>query len=213
MDGKLDAASDPARFAAFQARAKAELKLDPAKVSRERAAARLLQRDDGWGPIWSRFTNTLPGLYESLVSLLSSQEPSAPLLADPTIYPAVNARQEAGLRTALSGLKGKSAAEAAHVVYGLATAHAARREGPWAARGFAPLAEAVAHLAELSLTPPLPADDAEAMADAYANGGWRADWCALAALIATAPTPKLGALATARRGGCAPGPVSAPSGA
>lgn len=58
LDGKLDAASDPARFAAFQAQAKSKLKLDLAKVSRERAAERLLQRDDAWAPIWSRFTSS-----------------------------------------------------------------------------------------------------------------------------------------------------------
>ena len=197
LDGKLDAASDPARFAAFQARAKAQLKLDPAKVSRERAAERLLQRDDGWAPVWSRFTTSAPGLHEHLVSLLVSLEPPAPLLADPTVYPAINARQEAELRSALLGLKGKTAAEATSVVYELARAHARRHEGPWAARGFAPLARAVAHLAELSVTPPLPADDAEAMATAYSDTGWKADWCSLAALVATAPTPELGARGTA----------------
>ncbi len=197
LDGTLDAASDPARFAAFQARARAELKLDPAKVSRERAAKRLLRRDDGWAPIWSRFTTSAPGVHEPLVALLTSQEPPAPLLADPTVYPAVNARQESELRSALLGLHGKLPAEAASALYDLAADHARRREGPWAARGLAPLAEAVAHLAELSLTPPLPADDPEGLAEAYAGGGWRADWCALAALIATSPTRALGALATA----------------
>ncbi|HUB50436.1 MAG TPA: BREX-1 system phosphatase PglZ type B, partial [Acetobacteraceae bacterium] len=196
LDGKLDAASDPARFAAFQAQAKSKLKLDPAKVSRERAAERLLQRGDAWAPIWSRFTSSAPEFHENLVSLLVSQEPPAPLLADPTVYPAVNARQEAELRAALVGLKGKSPADAAQVVYGLASAHAIRREGPWAARGLAPLAQAVAHLAELAVTPPLPAGDPEALAEAYVADGWKADWCALAALMATAPAPKLGALAT-----------------
>jgi hypothetical protein len=197
LDGKLDATTDIARFAAFQARAKAALKLDPAKVSRERAAGRLLQRDKGWAPIWSRFTSIAPGLYEELVSLLASQEPQEPLLADPTVYPAVNTRRETELRAALLGLKGKTAAAVADSVRGLASTHASRREGPWAVRGFAPLAHAVAHLSELSSTPPLPADDPSAMAAAYADAGWKADWCALAALIATTPSPKLGAWATA----------------
>ena len=134
---------------------------------------------------------------KNLVSLLVSQEPPAPLLADPTVYPAVNTRQEAELRAALLGLKGKSAADAAHVVYGLASAHAARREGPWAARGLAPSGSGGRTSRCAGVTPPLPADGPEALAEAYAEGGWKADWCALGALMATAPAPTLGALATA----------------
>ena len=35
------------------------------------------------------------------------------------------------------------------------------------------------------------------MASAYSDTGWKADWCSLAALVATAPTPELGARGTA----------------
>ena len=46
LDRTLDTASDPARFAAFQDRAKSELKFGPGKVSRERAPARRLKQDN-----------------------------------------------------------------------------------------------------------------------------------------------------------------------
>ena len=172
------------------------LKFDPKKVSREQAAQRLLQRKDAWAPIWSRFTDSAPGMHEPLVTLLAVQEASDPLLADPTVYPSANAREETELRAALFGLRDKPAAEATVAINELAKRHARRCEGPWAARGMAPLAQAVAHLAELSVTPPLPADNAEALGDAYATEGWRADWSALAAVVATAPNRNLGALAT-----------------
>lgn len=196
LDGKLDATTDPARFGAFQARAKAELKLDPAKVSRQRAASRLLKRDDGWAPIWSRFVSSAPGLHEPLVALLTAQDPPDPLLADPTIYPNVNGREEADLRAALLGLRDRSPAEAAQAIFDLEGRHGRRRDGPWAARGLAPLAEAIGHLAALTTTPPLPAGDPTAMAATYAAEGWQADWCALAALGTTVPPRTVGALAT-----------------
>lgn len=197
LDGKLDAATDPARFAAFQARAKAELKLDPAKVTRQRAATRLLKQNDGWAPIWSRFVSSAPEMHEPLVTLLTAQDPPDPLLADPTVYPNVNLREEADLRAALLAFRDKSAAQAAKEVFDLERRHGRRREGPWAARGLTPLATAVGHLAGLSNTAPLPAGDPQVLAAAYAAEGWQADWCALAALNATLPSRTLGALSTA----------------
>jgi hypothetical protein len=45
LDGRLDAKSDAARFAAFAERARRELKIDPVKISRTVAAQRLAGRD------------------------------------------------------------------------------------------------------------------------------------------------------------------------
>src|SRR5258708_683661 len=55
IGGGLTPETDPARFAAFQARAKAELKFDPAKIAPVAAAGRMLRRETGWGGVWDRF--------------------------------------------------------------------------------------------------------------------------------------------------------------
>lgn len=187
LGGRFDASSDPARFAAFCARAKAELKIDPAKVKPAIAAQRLLKRDKGWDDIWARFAASAPGLQEETAALLAAQE-APDLLADPTVYATANALAEGRLRAALLALADKPSAAASTEVCALAKEHAARRSGPWAARGQAPLASAVCHLATLACTPPLPVADAETVATAYAAEAWQADWAALAALAATAPT-------------------------
>jgi hypothetical protein len=186
LGGRLDAKTDPVRFAAFAARAKAELKLDPTKVKPGVAAQKLLKREKGWDAVWNRFAAGGPGFHEDTAALLAAQEPPD-LLADPAIYAAANARAEDRLRSALLALDDKPLAAARDTVLALAKEHAPRRSGPWAARGQAPLAFAVAHLAALANTPPLPVNDADALAAAYAAEGWQADWAALAASAAVAP--------------------------
>lgn len=186
LGGKLDAATDPARFAAFSARAKAELKLDPSKVQPGAAAARLLRRDKGWDPVWRRFVSSGPGFHEEAAALLAAQEPPD-LLADPATYAVANARAEEHLRIALLKLAEQPLSTASSTVLALAKEHAPRQEGPWAARGMAPLAHAVGHLAALAATSPLPVSDAAVLAQAYTEKGWRADWAALQAIAAVAP--------------------------
>jgi len=187
LGGRFDAKTDPVRFAAFCARAKAELKMDPAKVKPGVAAQRLLKREKGWDAIWTRFAQSGPGFHEDVAALLGAQEAPEGLFTDPTVYPAANARAEDRLRAALLALADKPSTAARAEVCALAKEHGARCAGPWAARGQAPLAFAVTHLAKLATTPPLPVADAESLAAAYAAEGWQADWAALAALAATAP--------------------------
>lgn len=195
LDGTLDAEADPVRFAAFRERARAELKLDPAKVTRERAAQQLLRRQDGWVTVWSRFVRSAPGVHESIIPLLAGQEPPDLLHADPAVYLSVNSRKEAELRAALFALADKP--DPVQAVYDLAREHESRRDGPWSARGLAPLAAAVVHLGEITVTPPLPAGDPGALAEAYTREGWRADWSALAAVNVTSSGNARGSLASA----------------
>jgi len=187
LGGRFDAGSDPARFAAFCARAKSELKLDPAKVNPSIAAQRLLRREKGWDAIWNRFAAGGPGFHEDTAALLAALEPPD-MLADPAIYAVANTRAEGRLRAALLSLADKVPAAVADEVCALAREHDTRRSGPWASRGQAPLAFAVAHLATLTNTPPLPVADADGLAAAYAAEGWQADWAAISALAAIAPT-------------------------
>ncbi len=63
LGGGLTPQTDPARFAAFQARAKAELRIDPAKIAPTTAAARMLRQENGWGRVWDRFAKSGRGMY------------------------------------------------------------------------------------------------------------------------------------------------------
>jgi hypothetical protein len=196
LGGGLTPQTDPARFAAFQARAKAELKIDPAKIAATTAAARMLRQENGWGRVWDRFAKSGRGMYEPAAAVLAAIDPPDLLSANAAIYATANARQETSLRAALAKLKDAAEATARDQVGRLAKEHAERCEGPWAARGQARLAEAVQHLARLTVIPPLPAQDAEAMADTYAETGWEADNAALCALEAVAPRQEADAIAT-----------------
>lgn len=187
MGGELTAQADPPRFAAFQARAKAELKLDPARTPLAAAAARVLRQDAGWAPVWTRFATAGPGFHEPVAALLTAVESPDPLLADPAVYATANARQENELRSALLRLDGATEATARETVTRLAKIHAPRAAGPWAARGHARLAAAIVQIARLAASPALPSQDAVSLAAAYAASGWQADDAAMQALAAVAP--------------------------
>jgi hypothetical protein len=196
LGGGLTAETDPARFAAFRTRAKTELKLDPAKAAPPSAAARVLKREKGWGRVWDRFAKSGRGMYESAASYLASIDPPDLLSADPAIYARANVRKETELRSALAKLKNADELTARLAVTDLAREHAERLDGPWAARGQARLAAAVQHLAHLAVVAPLPTQDAETLAERYAECGWEADDAALRALEAVAPTQDADALTT-----------------
>jgi hypothetical protein len=196
IGGSLTKETDQARFNAFRARAKAELKIDPAKVKPATAAARLLRRDDGWGAVWDRFAQGGRGFHEDVAAVVAAIDPPDLLSAHPTVYATANARKEADLRTALAKLADADERSARDAVARLAAQHADRCEGPWAARGQARLAMAVRWLARLATTPPLSTQDADSLAEAYAAEGWQADDAALRALEAVAPRPEDGAIAT-----------------
>lgn len=181
MDGVLTREADPERFDAFAALATKQFGFDPRKKTRQDAAGRLARKEKGWAKVWDRFAEAAGGLDE-VVRLLGFQEPQSDLLSVPDAYPAENARREAALRAAMLALTGKGPTEVAKAVRNLGAEHAWRRATVWAKRGEAKLAQALAHLAVLAEAAPLPAHDADAMADAYQSGGWRADAAALSVL-------------------------------
>jgi hypothetical protein len=183
IGGHLTEATDPPRFTGFRERARAELNLDPNRVAPEVAAHRIAGGDGRWADVWRRFASASPAFYREVAAILEALE-TPDLLADPLVWPAANARAEAELRSALLKLPEQSVAAAHETILRLASVHGARRDGPWAARGKAPLAHAVVHLASVAAAPGLPGDGASALAEAYAAEGWKADWAALAALAA-----------------------------
>ena len=183
IGGHLTEATDPPRFTGFRERARAELNLDVGRVTPMVAARRLVESNGRWADVWRRFALANPEIYTEVAGVLDTLD-VPDLLADPRVWPAANARAEAELRSALLKLPDQPLASAGENVLRLAAKHAPRRYGPWAARGRAPLAHAVVHLAAIAAAADLPGDSAAALAEAYAEDGWKADWAALAALAA-----------------------------
>ncbi|MGH7098377.1 MAG: BREX-1 system phosphatase PglZ type B [Stellaceae bacterium] len=183
IGGHLTEATDPARFTGFRERARAELNLDLGRVTPEVAARRLAEANGRWAEVWRRFALANPDFYTEVAGVLEKLD-APDLLADPRVWSAANARAEAELRSILLKLPDQSLAAARDTVLGLAAKHGPRHHGPWAARGRAPLAHAVVHLAMIAAAADLPGDSAPALAEAYSKDGWKADWAALAALAA-----------------------------
>jgi hypothetical protein len=198
LGGELSEATDPPRFIGFRERARAELHVDPSRVAPAIAARRLAGREGRWADVWQRFAVASPGYYAGVAALLEGLE-APDLLADPAVWPAANARAEAELRGALLKLPEQTRTAACDSVLSLATRHAPRREGPWAARGKAPLAWAVVHLAAVAAAPNLPGDPAPSLAEAYAAEGWKTDWAALQALAAAPAQDDRAAVSAALR--------------
>ncbi|HEX9735648.1 MAG TPA: hypothetical protein VGG06_27120 [Thermoanaerobaculia bacterium] len=88
------------------------------------------------------------------------------------------------LRAALGGLTELAPHEAGARIAELEKHHGVRRGWVWAEIGQAPLANALEHLATLAraTASPLTGASADAMAEAYAASGWRADAAVLHAL-------------------------------
>ena len=203
IGGHLTEAIDPPRFTGFRERARAQLNLDVGRVTPEAAARRLAEANGRWADVWRRFAVASPEFYIEVAGVLEKLD-APDLLADPRVWPAANARAEADLRSALLKLPDQSLAAAPDKVVGLAAKHGPRRHGPWAARGRAPLAHAVVHLALIAAAADLPGETASALAEAYAEDGWKADWAALAALAAASGSEDREAVVAALR--CIYGP-------
>lgn len=196
LDGRLDARRDPSRFAAFAQRAKKELKLDPSKISREQAAARLAKQDGEWAKVWAQFERA-PGFHEETVKLLEGLPPPEDLLANRAAYPRLNDDHEAAARKVLLSLADKDQESACFAVAKLATDHAWRRETVWARSGRAPLVLALASLEIVAGADQLPVTDAASFAAAYAERGWCVDIAALDALAAAEREEDRAAIAAA----------------
>jgi hypothetical protein len=198
LDGRLDAKSDPARFAAFAERARRELKLDPAKVSRSVAAQRLARREGQWELVWARFSENPQGHYNA-IDLLSVVAPPDDLLIDRSTYPSVNDAAEEKLRRALLALADAPADVARTGVLRLERDHGLRRKTVWAQMNRAPLAMALEHLARAASAKALPTDSAMALAEAYAVDGALVDGAALEALAAAPAKDDRSVVSTALR--------------
>jgi len=178
---------DPSAWSAFRSLAREKYSVDPESDGPAPAARRLAQREGNWDLVWRRFAEA-PRAYAAIPDLLRKARPTkiSPLF-EAGAYPQDNESAEAELRTGLLSLAGLTFAEAAQQVQKLEQAHAIRRDWVWAGLGQAPLAMALAHIADLagkaaaSLIGSMgytPGD----LIGGYINNGWRVDAAVLHAL-------------------------------
>ena len=184
IDGAFTEAGDPGRFAAFANIAEKQLKFDPRKLSPQDAVRRLAKREGRWEEVWGRFAASTG--FETVVTYLCLEQPRTLFehSENRDSYPRLNAQDEKKLREALLMLADLSPGASKKRIAELNEEHAWRRETVWARRGDAPLAQALAFVANVAAAKPLPNRDGNALAEAYVAAGADADWAAICALAA-----------------------------
>ena len=192
----IRASWDAARWMAFVSRCKADLAFDPEKDGALIAAERLGERDGAWEAVWRRFTEA-PVLHPNLPALLRRAMPLLPSYS--SSWPQNNERDEEVLRKALVELGDQAPAAARKQALELEKEHGERRGWAWAALGQAPLAQALAPLAELAerTANELGGASPEAMARLYVNGAWQVDDAALRSYAAVKSAADSQAIAAA----------------
>lgn len=190
-----------AEWKAFCQQCKTEAKLDPVKDGPLKAAELLAARANHWAKVWQRFAES-PSTYAGIVEWLKRAAPkTAGMFDSAETWPTINASEEQALKIALEALTDTPQDQAINRIRELEARHAERRTYPWHKLGMSPIASALEPLAQLAelcaITPGAPT--AEAFAEAYAKGGWKADAKALAALAAcTAPETQAAVLGAVR---------------
>lgn len=171
------------RWSAFRSRSKAELKFDPEKDGVLVAAERLGRREDSWASVWERFAES-PALYPGVPELLGKAKPSGELIFEPSSWPQNNEQDEAALRKDLLALEHTIPSAARDRLLDLEKTHGVRREWVWSMLDQAPLAKALAHLAELAerTGSQLGGASVAEMAKLYRDSAWKVDASALAAM-------------------------------
>ena len=171
------------RWDAFVSRCKADLGLRPESGEMD-AAERLGKREGHWDTVWRRFEEA-PNLYPDLPALLRQARPD--MLAQPrSSWPQCNEEDETRLRDALLHLREEPPVEARRAILDLERTHGERRDWPWARLGWAPLAEALGHLAAVAerTASELGGVSPEDMATRYAEDAWQVDLAALDSMAA-----------------------------
>lgn len=188
----------------FSKRCKADFGFDPTADGVLLAAERLAKGDGKWAAVAELYKDSFasfPGVFGLLAKV---QPPQLGLFPDQETlagYPQANEQGESALRYALAACGGMVAAQARAAVLTAEKEHGLRRSWLWARMGRSPLAEALAHLAqvaELSASLPIGKTPAELATDYQANG-WRVDEAAMQALASVQSKADLEAVNAALR--------------
>jgi hypothetical protein len=164
-----------------------QFSFDPQSDGDLTGAEKLGSRQGAWEKVWQRFAEA-PRRYPSLPGLLrrARPKPDALFLTTQPVesWPQDNEAMESELRKALATLKHSAPANAAKMIIELEAQHSERCNWVWAELGQATLAQALGHLVLLvdATRNALGGASPEAMAQAYTEGGWRADEAVLDSL-------------------------------
>ncbi len=212
----LDWLSDPeglrarwgeAEWDAFRSLCARSFGFDPEKDGAPVAAGKFGEREGPWATAWRRFCEA-PANYPGVPAILRQARPQGDdnLFIDHSSWPQDNEQDEDALRQELLKLRDLPASEARQSLGRMEGGHGQRREWVWAKLGQAPLAMALAPLSELAQLTERAAGglSAEEMGQAYAEGLWRVDACALEALAAASGPQDAPAIAAALRAVYAP---------
>lgn len=176
-DGRVQESwSKSTQWQGFQALAKKQFKLDPAKDVAITAAEQLVKGAKGWDSVWARYRES-PSAYPGLKEVLERVQPDGLFQTDNERMPAFNSQQETALREGLMALASRSAKDAREDLAALVKTHAPRYSWVWAQLGDAPLARAVVHLGDmlLAMEKGLDTTDWNAAAKDYLQHGWKVD--------------------------------------
>lgn len=184
-------AADETKWSSFRAVCRGTYKFDPESDAPAVAAGGLLNGDGVFEEVWKRFADA-PSLYPALYTVMG-QAQARDLLARPDRNPAVNDREEAGLRKALAAAADKPHHEACLAILELERAHGVRRRWVWSRVDRAPLATALEFLANLAkrADKAILAPSIVEMVQIYAAGGWEVDRAALESVLAVRSPPDL----------------------
>jgi hypothetical protein len=191
---------DASHWKAFCSRCKDEFSFDPVSEGDLVGAERLGLRKGAWAEVWRRFTES-PALYPGIPAALRRARPGD-LFVQRDSWPDENEKDERTLRTVLLALPKFAAEEGRKAILKLDEEHGERRGWVWARMGYSPLAAALENLKTLAehTALPLVGDSPDAVADAYAKSGYRADDAVLRALACVKTNEDLAAVSAAIRG-------------
>jgi hypothetical protein len=178
---------DTSAWSAFRGLARAKYRFDPEGDGPITAARLLGERDGAWEVVWRRFAEA-PAGYPGIPAALRRAKPQSalPLFSHTDSWPQENEAAEESLRAELLSLDNALPSDARTAIHRLEEEHGPRRNTVWAALGDTPLAEALEALGALAAATesPIAGPTPTAIADAYAEWGWRADAALIDALRA-----------------------------
>lgn len=189
------------RWQVFLKRCKQDFGFDPVTDGLLAAAEQLAKASGKWASVWEAYQDAYVSFAKVGEVLLKVQPPQLGLFDDVGLlqhYPQANESAEASLRYKLSACVGMPPAQSRATILDLENEHGARRSWLWTRMGMAPLAKALAHLADIAkLSHQLPVGESpEQFAQAYRDKDWKVDQAALlaqSAVIAKADTEAIDA--------------------
>ena len=181
-----------ARWDIFAARCRKDFGFDPATDGPVTAAEKLASRQGAWAAVWELYCDSFAS-FPVVAEQLGKLQPPQPkgLFDDPDElagYPRANDDAEATLRYRLSACAAMRAEQARLAVQEAEAEHGGRRAWLWSRMARAPLAAALAQLAELASlsAQPMGGTTLAQLSGKYQAFGWKVDQAAMKALAAVA---------------------------